>query len=74
MARGYYGSNDDGMDIARNAMGLAQGLGGLVQQGQRVEDGRRELADDAGIRQAYEHIAQRVGQGGNISALDGDRS
>ncbi len=72
MARGYYGSNDDGMDIARNAMGLAQGLGGLVQQGQRVEDGRRELADDAGIRQAYEHIAQRVGQGGNISALDGD--
>lgn len=39
MARGYYGSNDDGMDIARNAMGLAQGLGGLVQQGQRVEDG-----------------------------------
>ena len=72
MARGYYGSNDDGMDIARNAMGLVQGLGGLVQQGQRVEDGRRELADDAGIRQAYEHIAQRVGQGGNISALDGD--
>lgn len=72
MARGYYGSNDDGMDIARNAMGLAQGLGGLIQQGQRVEDGRRELADDAGIRQAYEHIAQRVGQGGNISALDGD--
>lgn len=72
MARGYYGGEYDGMDIARNAMGLAEGLGGLKEQNQRIEATRRELADDAGIRQAYEHIAQRVGQGGNISALDGD--
>lgn len=72
MARGYYGGEYDGMDIARNAMGLAEGLGGLIRSGQKTEAGRRELEDDAGIRQAYEHIAQRVGQGGNISALDGD--
>lgn len=72
MARGYYGGEYDGMDIARNAMGLAEGLGGLIRSGQKTETGRRELEDDAGIRQAYEHIAQRVGQGGNISALDGD--
>lgn len=70
MAR-YYG-NDDGMDIARNAMSFAQGIGGAMRQGQQIEKADRELADDAGIRQAYEHIASRVGQGGDISALDGD--
>lgn len=32
MARGYYGSNDDGMDIARNAMGLHRGLAGLFSR------------------------------------------
>ena len=73
MARGYYGrSGDDGMDIARNAMDLSEGLGGLLEKGQQIERGRRELADDAGIRRAYDHIASRVGQGGDISALDGD--
>ena len=73
MARGYYGrSGDDGMDIARNAMDLSEGLGGLLEKGQQIERGRRELADDAGIRRAYEHIASRVGQGGDMSALDGE--
>ena len=70
MAR-YYG-NDDGMDIARNAMSFAQGIGGAMRQGPQIEKADRELANDAGIRQAYEHIASRVGQGGDISALDGD--
>lgn len=73
MARGYYGgSGNDGMDIARNAMEFSEGLGGVLEKGQQVERGRRELADDAGIRQAYDHIAGRVGMGGDISSLDGD--
>lgn len=73
MARGYYGgSGNDGMDIARNAMEFSEGLGGALERGQQIEQGRRELADDAGIRQAYDHIAGRVGMGGDISALDGD--
>ena len=70
MARGY--TEDEGMEIARNAMSLAEGLGGLKLQNQRIEATRREMADEAGIRQAYEHIAQSVGQSGNISVLDND--
>lgn len=56
-------------------MEMLQGVrmfGDAMQRGQQIEQGRMALEDEKGINAAYEHIANRVGQTGDISALDGD--
>lgn len=67
-----YGTGDEGTDIAFGMMQGVQAFGNMMRQGQRIEADRMALEDEQGVNAAYEHIAQKVGSTGDISALDGD--
>lgn len=69
--RGYE-TGDEGADIAFGMMRGVRAFGDMMQQGQRIEADRMALEDEKGINAAYEHIARKVGQTGDISVLDGD--
>lgn len=69
--RGYE-TGDEGADIAFGMMRGVRAFGDIMQQGQRIEADRMALEDEKGINAAYEHIARKVGQTGDISVLDGD--
>ena len=64
--RGY--DDNPGMEMLQGV----QAFGNAMRMGQQLEQGRMVLEDEKGVNAAYEHIAGRVGQTGDISALDGD--
>lgn len=68
----YYGSQDEGVRIANNMMQGVAGFMDNMRQAQDVEQGRMAMEDEKGIRAAYEHMAAKLGQDGDIATLDGD--
>lgn len=64
--RGY--EDNPGMEM----LNMVNMFGGAMQRGQQIEQGRMALEDEKGINAAYEHIASKIGQTGDISALDAD--
>ena len=77
MAWGNWGGNRgggemDGATIARNFMDGALKFGQGLRQAQEIEANRLKLDDEQGMRQAYEHLAGKLGQSGDISQVEGD--
>lgn len=67
MYRRQYDDNP-GMEMLQGV----QAFGNAMRTGQQLEQGRMALEDEKGVNAAYEHIANKVGSTGDISALDGD--
>lgn len=66
------GGEMDGATIARNFMDGALKFGQGLRQAQEIEANRLKLDDEQGMRQAYEHLAGKLGQSGDISQVEGD--
>lgn len=62
----------DGYTTGANMLRAVGDFGDLMAQGQKIEATDMALEDERGIRQAYDYFAGRLGQGGDISMLDGD--
>jgi hypothetical protein len=64
---GYRSRYDDpsGLEVAQGLMGLTN----MFVQGQKQA---QQMADEQGINQAYEQIAQKMGSSADVSVLDND--
>lgn len=72
MRYGSFRGGDGGADVAFGMMQGVSMFGDAIAQGQKNEANALALEDERGVRAAYEQIAQRVGNQGDISALDAD--
>ena len=69
MAYGYRNARSgeaDGATIAQNMLAGVQAFGQNMRQAQLLEENDMRLADERGMRQAYEHLAGKLRQGADI--------
>ena len=63
---------DEGANVAMGMLQGAQAIGNLYRTTQSIKAADAAIEEDKGVKDAYDYIAQKVGQNGDIAALQGD--